>query len=602
MLESQCRQFRAWLSDLNRRRLERRKLARQNRETPSYQEWINRHETPSAQQIAIWRACNGQDGQLLVSILVVTYNANLRHLEATISSALAQTYERWELCIADDASTDPEVRDFIAMLAAKDNRIKCVFSPKSDHAAAAANLALGLAKGEFIAQLEQGDLLAPHALSVMIDEIQRSSDAALVYSDDDKIDDQGLRNTPRFKPDWNHTLALSQNYVGPPMMIRRELVLKAGGFRAGVDGAQDYDLLLRCAELLKPGQIRHSPHILYHRREKQGNTAGSLDSNFHDRVIGCKVVQEHLQRLGRPAEVTFNGLNYRVAYKPPGVWPKVSVIVPTRDKPELLHKCLATVLPGTDYPSIELCIVDNGSRDPKALAWLAQAAKDPRVHVIRDDSPFNYSALNNLAVEQTNGEVICLMNNDIEVISPNWLKEMVTELLQPEVGIVGCRLYYPNRKLQHAGVIIGLNGSAGHIFRGQHRDDTHYMHRSMLTQELSAVTAACLVTRRDVFQNLGGLDTQYAVAFNDIDYCLRARKSGWKVVYHPLAELVHHESASRGHDRTKTQRERLENEKKLLISRHTEFIDHDPAYNSNLSKSNESAKISNNPITFQNTK
>lgn len=594
IFESQSRRIRTWLSDLNRRRLERRKLARLNRETPSYHEWIKHHEGPSAQQMTIWRARNGQKGQPLVSILLVSSPSNLCHLEATVASVLAQTHDLWELCIANDASIDPEVHNLIATLAAKDNRIRYVLQQQSDHTDMASNATLNLAKGDFIALIEQGDLLAPHALSVMTDEMQRYPGAALVYSDDDEIDDQGHRNTPRFKPDWNHTLALSQDYVGTPMMIRRELALSAGGFRAGFERAQDHDLLLRCAEILKPEQIKHAPYILYHRRNRTPSTVDSLNAKScnQDTDTGCKVVQEHLLRLGRPADVTFDGRGYRVAYRHPEVWPKVTVIVPTRDKPELLHKCLATVLPGTDYPSIELCIVDNGSRDIEALAWLAQAVKDPRVRVLRDDSPFNYSTLNNLAVEQTSGEVVCLMNNDIEVIDPNWLKEMVIELLQPGVGIVGSRLYYPDGTLQHAGVVLGLNGSAGHIFRGQHRDDPNYMYRSMLTQELSAVTAACLVTRRDVYQALGGLDVQYAVAFNDIDYCLRARKSGWKVVYHPAAELIHHESASRGRDRTKTKQNRLKFEKELLISRHADFIENDPAYNPNLSRSNEFSRIS----------
>lgn len=533
-------------------------------------------------------------GQPLVSILLISRPSNLCLFEATVASVLAQTHDLWELCVANDPQNDLELHNFIATLAAKDSRIRYVLKQQSDNTDTALNVALNHAKGDFIALIEQGDLLAPHALSVMADEMQRDPGTALVYADDDEIDAHGHRHTPRFKPDWNHTLGLSQDYVGNPMMFRRELALKSGGFRPGFDRVHGHDLLLRCAELLNPEQIKHTPHILYHRCSRTLGIPDSLNDKScnQDTATGCKVVQEHLLRLGRPADVTFDGRGYRVVYRHPEVWPKVTVIVPTRDRPELLHKCLATVLPGTDYPSIELCIVDNGSKDIEALAWLAQAAKDPRVRVLRDDSPFNYSTLNNRAVEQTNGDVVCLMNNDIEVISANWLKEMVIELLQPSVGIVGSRLYYPDGTLQHAGVVLGLNGSAGHIFRGQHRDDPNYMYRSMLTQELSAVTAACLVTRRDVYQALGGLDAQYAVAFNDIDYCLRAKKSGWKVVYHPSAELIHHESASRGRDRVKSQRERLKMEKDLLITRHREMIDRDPAYNPNLSKECERARIS----------
>lgn len=542
-----------------------------------------------------WRMLNSQAALPLVSVLMPTYNPEPKHLQAAVNSLLAQTHERWELCIADDASTHPEVRTLIEHFSRQDQRIKHVFRPRNGHISAASNSALALATGEFIALLDQDDLLAPHALSTMIDEVMRCPDAALIYSDEDKIDDHGWRSNPHFKPDWNHTLALSQNYVCHLMMVRGNLVRDVGGFREGYEGAQDHDLLLRCAERLRPDQIRHVPHVLYHWRIHEKSTAKSMGSKPYAQLNGCKAIQEHLLRVGHRAVVEPEGLFYRVTYQAPERWPKVSIIVPTRDKPKLLEKCLATVLPGTDYPDLELCIVDNGTQDTVALAWLDNAKRDPRVHVLRDEQPFNYSALNNLAADATDGEVICLMNNDIEVTDQNWLKEMVLELLQSGVGIVGCRLYYPNRTLQHAGVIVGLNGTAGHVFRTQAHDDAHYMHRPMLTQELSAVTAACMVTRRDVFKELSGLDTGFAVAFNDIDYCLRARKAGWKVVYAPRAELIHHESASRGQDRTAEQKARLSAEKRLLLQRHRDFLEHDPAYNPNLTLDGESASLAPRP-------
>lgn len=583
------------ISAWNRKRLERRKFARRNRTAPDYQSWAARFSTPSPQQLEGHRLRAGPSPSPLISVLIPTYNPRPEHLEAALNSVLEQTYPWLEVCIADDASSDLTTRAIIERFATRDSRVKHVFRERNGHISAATNSALALASGDCIALLDQDDQLAPHALSVMVEELRRHPDAQILYSDEDKIDNQGWRSHPHFKPDWNHTLALAQNYVCHLLVIRRALVQSVGGFREGLEGAQDHDLLLRCVEHVSPSAIRHVPQILYHWRMHERSTAKSLGSKPYAQLNGCKVVQEHLDRLHIAAKVELDGMFYRVRYQPPEQWPRVSVVIPTRDRPELLAKCLSTVLAQTDYPDIEFRIVDNGTVDPQALAWLERFAADPRVQVIRDENPFNYSALNNLAVAGSSGSVICLMNNDIEVTDASWLCQMVSSLLQPGVGIVGGRLYYPDGTLQHAGVVVGLGGTAGHIFRGQKSDDTHYMHRPMLRQEYSAVTAACLVTRKEVYEQLGGLDTDFAVAFNDIDYCLRARKHGWKVVYDPHAEMAHHESASRGRDRTPEQKARLSSEKARLINRHADFIAHDPAYNPNLTIEHEDASLAPSP-------
>lgn len=585
----------SWLSDWNRRRLERRKFARRNRHTLSYQSWLQDHATPSHADLDAWRRIGKQSDHPLISVLVPVYNAKPHHLKAALASVLTQTHERWELCIADDASTQPEVREIIRKAALSDSRIKYVFRQTNGHIAQASNSALELATGDFVALLDQDDLLAPHALSVMANEVLQHPDAAIVYSDEDKIDEAGWRSNPHFKPDWNHTLLLSQNYVCHLLMIRRTLVQSVGGFRQGYEGAQDHDLLLRCVEHTSAATIRHVPQVLYHWRVHAASTAKSLDSKPYAQINGCRAVQDHLDRTDIKGDVSLDGLFYRVNYAPPTEWPKVSVVIPTRDKPKLLKQCVSSVLTQTNYPNIEFLIVDNGTADSEALACLGHFAIDPRVRIIRDESPFNYSALNNLAVTQSIGSVICLMNNDIEVMDANWLRDMVLSLLQPDVGIVGCRLYYPDGTLQHAGVIVGLGGDAGHIFRGQRREDTHYMYRPMLRQELSAVTAACLVTRRETFEQLDGLDPSFAVAFNDIDYCLRARKHGWKVIYHPHAELIHHESASRGRDESPKQKTRLADERARFVARHSDFINCDPAYNPNLTNVYENASLAHQP-------
>lgn len=583
------------ISAWNRRRLERRKFARRNRTAPDYQSWAARFSTPSLEELEEHRLRAGPSPSPMISVLIPTYNPRPEHLEAAINSVLEQTYPWLEVCIADDASSDLTTRAIIEQFAARDSRVKHVFRERNGHISAATNSALTLASGDYVALLDQDDQLAPHALSIMVAELRSHPDAQILYSDEDKIDNQGWRSTPHFKPDWNHTLALAQNYVCHLLVIRRALVQAAGGFREGLEGAQDHDLLLRCVERVSPSAIRHVPQILYHWRVHERSTAKSLGSKPYAQLNGRRAVQEHLDRLHVAATVEQDGMFYRVRYQPPEQWPRVSVVIPTRDRPELLAKCLSTVLTQTDYPDIEFLIVDNGTVEPQALAWLERFKADPRVHVIRDETPFNYSALNNLAVAGSSGSVICLMNNDIEVTDASWLRQMVSSLLQPGVGIVGGRLYYPDGTLQHAGVVVGLGGTAGHIFRGQKSDDTNYMHRPMLRQEYSAVTAACLVTRKEVYDQLGGLDTDFAVAFNDIDYCLRARKRGWKVVYDPHAEMVHHESASRGRDRTPEQKARLSSEKARLMTRHADFIAHDPAYNPNLTIEHEDASLAPSP-------
>lgn len=583
------------LSDWNRRRLAKRKFAKLNKATPDYQTWVARFSTPQADELAAYRQEAAQGPSPLISILIPTYNPDPKHLELAIQSALDQTYPNLEVCVADDASTDPRTRQTIEMYAARDPRLKFVFRAENGHISDATNSALSLAQGEYVTLLDQDDLLAPHALSVMVRELRAHPDTEIAYSDEDKVDDKGWRSNPHFKPDWNHTLALAQNYVCHLMVLRRALVESVGGFKKGMEGAQDHDLLLRCIERIDHRTIRHVPEVLYHWRVHERSTARKMDSKPYAQLNGQKAVAEHLQRCGIPGSVNLEGLFYRVKLSAPATWPKVSVVIPTRDRPELLDKCLSTVLTRTDYPDVEYLIVDNGTTDPEALAKLDRFANDPRVQVIKDDSPFNYSALNNLAVKRSSGSVVCLLNNDIEVQDPGWLREMVTCLQLPDVGIVGCRLYYPDGSLQHAGVIVGLSGTAGHIFRGQARNDAHYMHRSMLRQELSAVTAACLVTSREVYDALQGLDTGFAVAFNDIDFCLRARKRGWKVIYTPHAELVHHESASRGQDRSPEQKTRLSAEKARLIHQHSDFIAHDPAYNPNLTIEGENASLASRP-------
>lgn len=585
------------LARWNRKRLERRKQARLKKQTPPYARWITDFGTLSPEQAAEVRR-KWQDRGPLISVIIPTYNPNIEHLSAALESVLNQLYKRVEICIADDASTRPEVRDTIRAFAQRDSRVKFTFREKNGHISAASNSALALATGDFIALLDQDDLLTDYALAAVARAIEANPDAGLIYSDEDKITDSGRRFDPHFKPDWNATLLRSQNYICHLTVIRRSLVESLGGFRQGFEGSQDHDLVLRCAEQLRDDQIVHIPLVLYHWRVHEGSTAQNLDSKPYAQLNGCKAIQEHLDRLGVRAKAELDGPFYRVRYSLPDSLPRVSIIILTRDRPELLSKCVQSVLTKTDYDNLEILIVDNGTVDAEALGLLNEFARDPRVTLLRDPSPFNFSALNNRAVQHATGEYLCLMNNDIEVLHTDWLQEMVSVGIQPGIGAVGARLYYPDGKIQHAGVIIGIGGVAGHPFKYQTRDNPHYMARPQLMQEFCAVTAACLLTPHRIYAEIGGLDEAHlAVAFNDVDFCLRICEAGHRIIYNPYAEFVHHESVSRGREDTPEKKERFRGEVLYMLKRWEKWLPYDRAYNANLTLAEENFAISDRPRT-----
>lgn len=583
------------LSRWNRKRLERRKQAKLRKQVPPYLRWVKDFGTLSNEQISELRPlCRGRGP--LISVVIPTYNPDIAHLSAAIESVLNQLHDRLEICIADDASTNPQVRKTIASYAQRDPRIKYVFRPENGHISAASNSALSLATGDFVALLDQDDLLAEFALAAVAKAIAAHPDAGLIYSDEDKINDSGRRFDPHFKPDWNATLLRSQNYICHLTVIRRSLIEEVGGFRAGFEGSQDHDLVLRCTEKLRADQIVHVPLVLYHWRVHEGSTAQNLDSKPYAQINGCKAIQEHLDRTGIKGTAELDGPFYRVRHALPPTLPRVSIILLTRDRPELLRTCVQSVLTKTDYDNLEVIIVDNGTVDPAALELLALFDRDPRVTLLRDPSPFNFSALNNRAVQHATGAFLCLLNNDIEVLDANWLKELVSVGALPGIGAVGARLFYPNGKIQHAGVILGIGGVAGHPFKNQTRDDSHYMARPKLMQELTAVTAACLLTPRHVYEQLGGLDeVNLTVAFNDVDYCLRVCEAGHRVIYDPYAEFVHHESVSRGREDTPEKKERFRGEVLYMQKRWEQWLDCDKAYNPNLTLHDENFAIASQP-------
>lgn len=549
-----------------------------------YPLWLERYATLNAEELAEQRAAGAALAhQPLISVLMPVYNPPERWLRRAIDTVLAQSYENWELCIADDASPAPHVRQVLEEYAARDSRIHVAFREKNGHISAASNTALNLAQGEWLALFDHDDELSPEALYWLACEVNRHPDAGIIYSDEDKIDEDGLRSDPYFKSDWNYDLFLSHNLISHLGAYRTALVRELGGFRLGLEGSQDYDLALRCIEKLQPAQIRHIPRALYHWRTLAESTASGNEAKPYAFLAGQRALHDHLQRMALTASVEvspYHASHNRLRYSLPAAPPLVSILIPTRNGLDILRQCLLS-LAKTSYPRYELLIIDNGSDDPATLDYLATLAQRADCRVLRDPSPFNFSALNNRAVAAARGEVLCLLNNDIEVISPDWLEEMVSHALRPGVAAVGARLWYPDDTLQHGGVLL-VGGVAAHAHRGLRPGQHGYSGRGALTQNLSAVTAACLVIRKALYLEVGGMDEQLAVAFNDVDFCLKLCQAGYRNVWTPFAELYHHESKTRGYEDSPDKRQRFLSEVTLMQQRWGKLLRNDPAYNLNL--------------------
>ncbi len=520
-----------------------------------------------------------------ISIIMPVYNAPLRLLEEAIQSVQNQIYENWELCIADDASSDNAIRPLLELYARQDPRIKVVIRKENGHISAASNSALSLATGEYVALLDNDDLLPLDALYHVVEAILANPSVALIYTDEDKINADGVRYDPYFKSDFNYELMLAQNMVSHLGVYKLDLVLQVGGFRSDFDGSQDYDLALRCLEKIRSDQVFHIPKVLYHWRAIPGSTALNAGEKNYAAEAGRRAVSEHLMRTGRGGEVlqaleapSFN----RVCYPLPNVLPLVSIIIPTRDRADILGTCLNSILKKTTYSNYEIIIVDNGSVEKETELLFSRLPKE-KVRVIHNGSPFNYSKLNNLAVRQSRGEVICLMNNDIEILTEGWLEELLSFAMQPEIGCIGCRLWYPDGTLQHGGVILGLGGVANHAHKDLRKGNPGYFGRAILHQNLSAVTGACLVVRKKIYEEVNGLDEELAVAFNDVDFCLRVKEKGYRNVWTPYAEMIHHESVSRGLDTTAEKYQRFLGEIDRMKKKWGNQLTCDPFYNPNMS-------------------
>ncbi len=558
------------------------------RSKQDYAEWIRRYDTLNeTDRAAIQRQVASWEHPPLISVVMPVYNTPEKYLEQAIDSVREQLYPHWELCIVDDASPNPRVRKILKRYAQRDPRIKVAYRSENGHISVASNDALAMATGDYIALLDHDDTLAEHALYWVASEIVRHPDAELIYSDEDKIDEKGRRCDPYFKPDWNPELLLGQNYISHLGVYKRERVLDIGEFRPGFEGSQDWDLVLRFTDDLDPAQIRHIPAILYHWRMLSGSTARDQGAKPYVVDAAKRAITETLERRDEHAilDSACNGVFHLPRFT---VYerPLVSIIIPTRNGLSDLRQCLDS-LSRTSYPNTEILIIDNQSDDPETLTYLSEIQRRPDLRVLSYPYPFDYAGMHNWAVPQSHGEYICLLNNDTEAVADQWLTEMLGQGQRRGIGAVGAKLLYPDGTIQHGGVILGVGGIAGHVHKSQSSESPGYFGRAALVQSFSAVTAACLLMKKDHWNRVGGMAQELSVAFNDVDLCLRLREAGLRNVWVPQALLYHHESKSRGSDIHPDKLRRFALEHAYMQWRWGLVLRNDPAYNPNLTLERE---------------
>ena len=552
----------------------------------TYERWQQQHEPRAADYPRLKETLQLLPYKPLISVILPVYNTPEPFLRAAIDSVINQIYPHWELCIADDASTELHVQEILEDYLEQDPRIKAVFRPENGHISQNSNSALKLAGGEFIALLDHDDALRPEALYEVAFLLNQHPEADMIYTDEDKIDEFDQRHDPFFKPDWCPDSFLTRMYTCHLGIYRRSLVNQIGGFRMGYEGSQDYDLVLRLTEATD--QIFHIPKVLYHWRVHHLSTASSSNSKPYAYIAAQKALSEALQRRGEPGTVEdvpdYLGV-YHLRYEilKPG---KVSIIIPTRDLAEMLEQCLSSIFTQTTYPDYEVILIDNGSVEAEThrLIQRWQEQEPQRFHCHRLDIPFNYSKLNNQGAAQATGDYLLFLNNDTEVITPDWLEAMVEQAQRPSVGAVGALLLYPDDRVQHAGVIVGIGPFAGHAFIQSPSTAPGYLGQLLTSSNYSAVTGACLMCRRAVFEAAGGFDEALVVALNDIDLCLKMRQQGYYNLFTPHAKLYHYESKSRGYEDSPKKQERYNQECEYARQKWQEIYEHDPCYSPHLTR------------------
>lgn len=520
----------------------------------------------------------------LISVAVPAYRTPEKFLAQMIDSLLAQTYGNWELCIANGSPEDSAMKKVLEEYTKKGSRIRVSELTENKGIAGNTNAALEMAQGEFVGLLDHDDLLAPNALYEIVRALDEDRNLDAVYTDEDKVTTELDEHfQPHLKPDFNLDLLRSNNYICHFFVVRRSIVQKVGGFCQEFDGAQDHDFIFRCIETAE--KVGHIPEILYHWRTHKASTADNPASKMYAFDAGKRAIEAHLKRTGTEGIVSHTpdlGF-FRVKYPVQGQ-PLVSVIIPNKDEKETLKACIDSIREKTEYPNYEIIIVENNSTTDEIFQYYKELSQDSRIRLLRWKKEFNYSAINNYGVRHANGEYLLFLNNDVTVITPGWIKELLGVCQRPEVGAAGVKLIYPDNTIQHAGCVIGLGGIAGHMFVDMPANRTGYLHKASILQDMSAVTAACMMMKRTAFEEAGGFTEKLSVAFNDVDLCLKVRKNHKLIVYDPYVQLYHMESKTRGAEDNKEKVRRFQEEIEYMRCQWIDILKKgDPYYNKNLS-------------------
>ncbi len=532
------------------------------------------------------RSINSFNQRPLFSIVMPVYNPRIDLFTKALDSIIGQIYEYWEICIADDNSTDVEIRETLERYCKADQRIKVVYREQNGHISRASNSALELATGEYAVLMDHDDILREDALYEIAKAINRKGGADLIYSDEDKIDEWGLHSDPHFKPDWCPDNLLSRNYLGHVCVFKTAQLRDVGGWRVGYEGSQDYDLILRYTEIYN--NVIHIPEVLYHWRIHSESAAMSEAVKPYAYRAAQMALTEAMRRRGMEATVDFldSFRGYSIRFGLVNRNAKVSIIIPSKNQAELLKKCLRSIEKKSTYRNFEIILIDNNSDQKEFFHLVKQYTKQNAISFkcIQDKEAFNFSRLINLGRKHATGEFLLLLNNDTEVITPDWLEAMMEHAQRKEVGVVGAKLLYDNDTIQHAGVIIGLGGAAGHVLVGEDREGPGYFNYVNILNTYSAVTGACFMVRTKVFDEVGGFDESFGTEYNDVDFCLKVLEAGYRNLYVPHCELYHYESMSRGHPHSTSESYKKHvKEVNLFRKKWKNYVENDPCYNPNLS-------------------
>ncbi|NLC87189.1 MAG: glycosyltransferase family 2 protein [Clostridiaceae bacterium] len=528
-----------------------------------------------------------------ISIIVPMYNTPIKFFKELVDNMIGQTYTNWELCLADGSEKkNEEIKNIVK----KDERIKYKFLNENKGISSNTNQALKLATGDYIALLDHDDLLPVFSLYEVVKTINENPDVEFIYTDEDKCTNINNRYDPHFKPDFAIDTLRSVNYICHFSIFKKELIDRLKGFKTEFDGAQDYDMFLRMSENTK--KIVHIPKILYHWRVHPNSTAATTagDAKPYAFQAGKRAIEAHLERCGLKGIVEYGvslGI-YRVIYNVVEE-KKVSIIIPNMDHIEVLKVCINSIIEKTTYKNYEIIIVENNSKKEETFEYYKQIEKNEKIKIVYyEEKKFNYSKIINFGVKQSTGEYIIQLNNDTELITPNWLEELVGYAQRKDIGAVGVKLYYPDNTIQHNGVIIGIGGVGGHILKNLPKDKRGYFARDSFVQNLSAVTAACIISRKEIYEEVGYMDEKFEVAFNDLDFCLKIREKGYLIAIDPFVELIHYESKSRGYEDTEEKRKRFQGEINRFKEKWNTILEKgDPYFNPNFRLDIEDYKIKN---------